>query len=161
MRAAYCGCYVLNDSPILPCISWGIYRLVDLDHLPFNLRDHSFIFFLKRARQHDVRMACRIVEKEIDRHIKIKFIEHPLNEIIVWQRHQRIEADRNQPTNLTALNLAEHLITIHTWLWQIVGGDVPHLGHMSTMLGVGQISHQEADRTSAHVRGPPGHWPDQ
>ena len=66
---------VLDDAPVLPRLAGTLHGLVDLDDAALDLRDQPFILLVKRAGQHDVGMAGRVVQEEIDGDEKLELLE--------------------------------------------------------------------------------------
>ena len=65
---------VLDDAPVFTGRAGTFNRLVDFDNAAFNLCDNSFIFFLERTGQYDIRMLRAFIHEEINRNIEIQFI---------------------------------------------------------------------------------------
>src|SRR5262245_7928116 len=101
------GRQVLNDAPVLPGLARTLHGLVDLDDAAFDLRDGPFILFVQAARQHDVRVTRRVVEEEINSAEELQPFETPRDEGVVGQRDLRVETDRQQRLDFTAVDLAE------------------------------------------------------
>src|SRR5690606_26391888 len=61
-------------------------------------------------------------------------------EVVVRQRHHRIEADRQEPFDLPLVDLADDLVGVHARLRQLLGRHPPDLGDVRPILGVDQVA---------------------
>ena len=57
-------------------------RLVDLDDAAFDLRDGAFVLLLQAAGQHDVGVAGRVVQEEVDRDEELELLEHRVTNVL-------------------------------------------------------------------------------
>ena len=122
---------VLDDAPILPRLARTVDGLVDLDDAPFDLRDRPFVLFLQAARQHDVGVPGGVVEEKIDGDVELQLLQTARDEGVVGQRHLRVEADREQPFDFAAIDLAEHFVGIHAGAGQLLFVDAPDSGDVA------------------------------
>ena len=67
--------YVLDYAPVLPGVTGRLNRLVDLDDATFDLRDDTFVLFLKRPGEHYVCVMCRLAEEEIYGNVKLELFK--------------------------------------------------------------------------------------
>ena len=88
----------------------GSTALLILMTRPSVLRDDPFVLLVQRAGQHDVGVPGRLAQEEVDRDVELELLEHPRDEVAVRQRDHRVEADREQPADLAAIDLAEDLV---------------------------------------------------
>ncbi len=84
----------------------------------------------------DVGMPGRLVEEEIDGDVELQFLQHPLDEVAVRQRHLGVEADAEQAADFAAVDLAEDLVGVHAAVRQFRRIDAPHLGDVGAVLRV-------------------------
>src|SRR6478735_7744225 len=131
---------VLDDAPILTRLARTVDCLVDLDDPPFDLGDRPFVLFVQAARQHDVRVPGRVVEEKIDSGVELQLLETARDEGVVRQRHLRVEADREQTFDLTAIDLAEQFIGINAGAGQLLLIDPPDSGDVAPMLRVADVA---------------------
>src|SRR5262245_54391845 len=131
---------VLDDPPVLARLSGTRHRLVDLDDAAFDLCDRPFILLVKAAGQDDVGVTRRVVQEEIDRRVELQLVETASDEVVVGERDLRIEADRQQPFDFAAIDLAEHLVGIDTWSGQLAFLNAPDAGNVAAMLGIGDVT---------------------
>src|SRR2546425_1081770 len=54
----------------------------------------------------------RLVQKEIDGYIELELVQHALNEVVIGQRHFRIEANREQAANFIAIDFAKDFVDV-------------------------------------------------
>ena len=52
-------------------------RLVDLDDAPLGAGDDALVLLVQRAGQHDVGVAGRLVQEEVDGDVELELLEHP------------------------------------------------------------------------------------
>ena len=140
LRAAERARQILDDPPVLSGLAGAVDGLIDLDDAAFDLRDGAFILFVKTARQHDVGVAGGVVEEEIDRGVELQLLETPRHEVVVGQRHFRIETDRNQSLDLAGVDLAEHLVGVYAGPRQFRFVDPPDAADVTPVLRVRDVA---------------------
>ena len=99
-----------------------------------------FVLLVQAARQHDVRVPGRVVEEEVDRGVELQLLEAARDEGVVRQRDLRVEADREQPLDLAAIDLAEQLVGIDAGAGQLLLVDPPDAGDVAPMLRVADVA---------------------
>ena len=132
---------VLDDAPVLPGVAGAIDGLVDLDDPAFDLRDGALVLLVQRAGQHDVGVAGRLVEEEVDADVELELVEHARDESAVRQRHLGVEADAEQAADLAAVDQAEDLVGVHAGApGNSSGADAPDLGDVLAVLGLADVA---------------------
>src|SRR4029434_10989131 len=131
---------VLDDAPVLPRLTRTVDGLVDLDDASFNLGHRAFVFLLKTARQHDCGVPRRVVQEEVDRGVELELVETTRDEGIVGKRHLRVEADREEPFDLSSIDLAKELIRVDARARKLLLFDAPDARHVAAVLGVADIA---------------------
>src|SRR6185436_10267575 len=100
---------VLDDAPVLPRLPGAIDGLVDANNAAFRLRHGTVVLFLERPRKHHVGVARALAHEEIDGDVEVELRKGGAHEVVVRQRDDRVEADREQPANLPRVGLAQDL----------------------------------------------------
>ena len=75
----------------------------------FDVGRDAFVFLLQAAGQHDVGMLRGLREEEVDDAEELELLQRLAREVGVGQRDQRVEADREQPLDLAAVNRVHDL----------------------------------------------------
>ncbi len=118
----------------------GSTALVDLDDATFDLRDDSFVLFVQRARQHDVGVMRRFVQKEIDRHIKLQFSSIRATKLLSGSETIGLKQIESSPLNLAAINLAKDLVSIDAGARHLCLVNAPDLGDIGAMLRIADVA---------------------
>src|SRR5688572_7003955 len=131
---------VLDDAPVLPGIARAVNRLVDLDDAPFDLCDRPFVFLVQAPRQDDVGVPRGVVQEEVDGDVELELLEAPGDETVIRQGDLRVEADGEQPSDFSAIDLAEELVGIHAGARQVLFVDPPYAGDVAAVLRVADVA---------------------
>src|SRR5262249_11460031 len=101
------GCEIRQDLPVHPSVTWRRHAGTKSDTSAFTRCDSAFVFFLQRSRQHDIGMTRGLGKKEINTSEELELVERSTRAIGVWNRNQRIEADRQQAPDFSFFNSVE------------------------------------------------------
>ena len=67
-----------------------------VDHASFDVGRRAFVFLHQRAGQHEVGVARRLRHEEVDHGEELEAAERFPDEVAVWQRDCRVEAEQQQ-----------------------------------------------------------------
>ncbi len=131
---------VLDDAPVLARLPRAVDRLVDLDDTSLDLCHRPFVFLLEATGKHDVRVPGGIVQEEVDGGEELQLVEAAGDERTVRERHFRVEADRQQPFDLPAIDFSEQLVGVDTRTRQILLINAPHARDVPAVLRVADVT---------------------
>ena len=95
---------VAINCPVRARVARRINHLLDVQHAALDIRHHAFVLLLQAAGQHHVRVMRGFGKEEIHHAEKLELLQRLASEIRVRQRHERIEADREQGLDFTAVD---------------------------------------------------------
>ena len=108
---------IADDQRVGPRLSRGIHRLVDLLHTPLGAADHPLVLLLQAAGEDEIRVMRGFGEEEVDHPEELELRQRFAREVGVRERHQRVEAHREEPLDLSPVDRVHDLL-------RLVGGDV-------------------------------------
>src|SRR5262249_38814866 len=101
------GCEIGEELPVRPSVTWRRHAGTKSDASAFTCCDGAFVFFLQRSSKHDIGMTRGLGKKESNTSEELKLVERSTRAVGVWNRNQRIEADRQQAPDFSFFNSVE------------------------------------------------------
>src|SRR5262245_58256497 len=118
---------VADDRAVDTGAARRIDGLLDVNDASLGAGDDAFLFFLETAGQDDVGVMRGLGEKEVDHAEELEPFEGLTGEVRVWQRNERVEADRQQAFDLAAVDRFHDFHRRVAGTRNLLGRDAPHL----------------------------------
>src|SRR5262249_47530998 len=131
---------VLDDPPVFTRLTRTGDRFVDLDDAALGGRDDSLVLLVKRAREHDVGPTSGLVQEEVDGRVELELLERAAHERVVRKRDDGVGADRQEPANLSPVDLSEEPVRVDPGLRQVVRRYAPHAGDVCPVVRISQVA---------------------
>jgi hypothetical protein len=96
----------------------------------------AFLLLVQRPGENDVCVVRGFVEEKINRAVEFQFLQRLADHVVVGQRDDRIEANRDEPFDLASVDRLHELIRGEPFSRQLFFLDPPDLADVTPMLGV-------------------------
>ena len=101
---------VAVDLPVEARVAGWIDRGVDLHDAAFGRADDALVLFLERAGQHDIGVEGGLGQEEVDDAEELEPVERLGGEAGLGERHDGVEADREQSLDLARVDRLHDLL---------------------------------------------------